>query len=310
MSTKKKRDDTGEGKKKQPKKPVADDNDEDEDEDVVANENVEVVNVEEFLSDYQTDKVGKLSDLQFFVTRLFESYVSDSPLDGVYYTKKTIFPQMMIRLRKRIVEKNEDGTNMNFTFNLKKGKILLELNPTVKFDPLQNISTRLTSEPEEILIYSLTDLACLVATLKAQRQTLSKLSSRKKGDVTGPIVAQLVEKLETIQANVVAKLRALPGTMKSLKDSRLLFKGQPLSMAVQNLEMFVKLYSQKRYDGGAVAIYFDFADATISTVNALHIEVPSVRQLDEAYELMRQHPTRVILLDMRENYKSSRPLVN
>lgn len=309
MSTKKKRDEPDEGKKKQPKKPIADEDEGDED-DAEVNDDVEKVNIVEFLEDYQTDKIGKLSDLQFFVTRLFESYVTDSPLEGVYISKKTIFPEMMIRLRKRIVEKKNEEENMNFTFNLKNGKTLLELSDKVKFDPLKSISQRLVDNPDEILIYSLTDLACLIATLKAQRQTLSKLGARKTGDVTGPIVAQLVEKLEKVQANAVTKLRALPGTLQSLKDSRFLFKGQPLSMVVKNLETSVKLYSEKRYDGGAVAIYFDFADATISTVNALHIEVPSVRQLDEAYELMRQHPTRVILLDMRENYKRSRPLVN
>jgi len=309
MSTKKKRDEPDEGKNKQPKKPTADEDEGDED-DAEVNKDVEKVNIVEFLEDYQTDKIGKLSDLQFFVTRLFESYVTDSPLEGVYISKKTIFPEMMIRLRKRIVEKKNDEENMNFTFNFKNGKTLLELSDKVKFDPLKSISQRLVDNPDEILIYSLTDLACLIATLKAQRQTLSKLGARKTGDVSGPIVAQLVEKLEKVQANAISKLRALPGTLQSLKDSRFLFKGQPLSMAVQNLEMFVKLYSEKRYDGGAVAIYFDFADATISTVNALHIEVPSVRQLDEAYESMRQHPTRVILLDMRENYKRSRPLVN
>jgi len=309
MSTKKKRDEPDEGKNKQPKKPTADEDEGDED-DAEVNKDVEKVNIVEFLEDYQTDKIGKLSDLQFFVTRLFESYVTDSPLEGVYISKKTIFPEMMIRLRKRIVEKKNEEENMNFTFNFKNGKTLLELSDKVKFDPLKSISQRLVDNPDEILIYSLTDLACLIATLKAQRQTLSKLGARKTGDVSGPIVAQLVEKLEKVQANAISKLRALPGTLQSLKDSRFLFKGQPLSMAVQNLEMFVKLYSEKRYDGGAVAIYFDFADATISTVNALHIEVPSVRQLDEAYESMRQHPTRVILLDMRENYKRSRPLVN
>jgi len=309
MSTKKKRDEPDEGKNKQPKKPTADEDEGDED-DAEVNKDVEKVNIVEFLEDYQTDKIGKLSDLQFFVTRLFESYVTDSPLEGVYISKKTIFPEMMIRLRKRIVEKKNDEENMNFTFNFKNGKTLLELSDKVKFDPLKSISQRLVDNPDEILIYSLTDLACLIATLKAQRQTLSKLGARKTGDVSGPIVAQLVEKLEKVQANAISKLRALPGTLQSLKDSRFLFKGQPLSMAVQNLEMLVKLYSEKRYDGGAVAIYFDFADATISTVNALHIEVPSVRQLDEAYESMRQHPTRVILLDMRENYKRSRPLVN
>jgi len=309
MSTKKKRDEPDEGKNKQPKKPTADEDEGDED-DAEVNKDVEKVNIVEFLEDYQIDKIGKLSDLQFFVTRLFESYVTDSPLEGVYISKKTIFPEMMIRLRKRIVEKKNDEENMNFTFNFKNGKTLLELSDKVKFDPLKSISQRLVDNPDEILIYSLTDLACLIATLKAQRQTLSKLGARKTGDVSGPIVAQLVEKLEKVQANAISKLRALHGTLQSLKDSRFLFKGQPLSMAVQNLEMFVKLYSEKRYDGGAVAIYFDFADATISTVNALHIEVPSVRQLDEAYESMRQHPTRVILLDMRENYKRSRPLVN
>ena len=311
MSTKKKRGEADDKEKKQPKKSAPNDDDDNDNEETDVEEEgddeIEKVYVEEFLEEYQADKVGKSSDMQFFVTRLFESYASDSPLAGIYYTNKTMFPEMMIRLRKRIVNSNENNSNFNFSFNLKKKKILLELNPTVKFDPLLNIAARLTNDPDEILIFSLTDLVCLVATLKAQIETLLRVSTRKGGEVTMPIVESLLKKLKTVQANVISRLRASPGTMQSLKDSRLLFKGQPLSTVVENLEKVVKLYAPKNYDGGAVAIYFDFEDATISTVNAKHIEVPSVRQLDEGYELMRQHPTRVILLDMREHYKSGRP---
>ncbi len=300
MSSKKKREPVDDNGPKQPKKKSADDENEEEG---GGGEEDKVV-LEDFLTKYTEDKIGTASEMQFLLARMFESYLSNSPLDGLYYTKKTLFPQLMTRLRRIVEEGQEDSSNWSFVLNLKKKKPSIDLNPSTKFSPQSDIETRLKTSPDEILIFSLTDLVCLFAALKGQRETLSRVRGRKTQDVSLAIVENLVKRLEIIEQNTMSLLRASAGTIEALNNSRLYYKGKPLSAAVQSLANLVKQYAPQRTESGVVAIYYDFADGSISTVNGEHIEVPSVRQLDEAYELMRQHPTRVILLDMREHYKN------
>lgn len=302
MSSKKKREQIDDNGPKQPKKKSTDDDDV-EDEGGGGGEEEKVV-LEEFLTKYTEDKIGTASEMQFLVAKMFESYLSNSPLDGFYYTKKTLFPQLMTRLRRIVEEDQEDSASWSFVLNLKKKKPSIDLIPSTKFSPKSDIETRLKDSPDEIMIFSLTDLACLFAALKGQRETLSRVRGRKTQDVSLAVVENLVKKLETIEQNVMSLLRASAGTIEALNNLRLYYKGKPLSAAAQSLATLVKNYAPQKTDSGVVAIYYDFADGSISTINGEHIEVPSVRQLNEAYELMRQHPTRVILLDMREHYKN------
>lgn len=303
MSSKKKREQIDENGAKQPKKKATDDDAEDEGGDGGVAEEEKVV-LEDFLTRYTEDKIGTASEMQFLVTKMFESYLSNSPLDGFYYTKKTLFPQLMTRLRRIVEEGQEDSASWSFVLNLKKKKPSIDLNPSTKFSSKGDIETRLKDSPDEIMIFSLTDLACLFAALKGQRETLTRVRGRKTQDVSLAIVESLVKKLENIEQNVMSLLRASAGTIEALNNLRLYYKGKPLSAAAQSLATLVKNYAPQKTDSGVVAIYYDFADGSISTINGEHIEVPSVRQLDEAYEQMRQHPTRVILLDMREHYKN------
>ena len=300
-TTKKKRDEPTQPKKKPTS---ADDGDEDE-----AAEDTQKIVMEEVFVAYRQDRVNQASDLITLVTQMFESYLKPNPLENLHYIKKTLFPQMMARLQTRAVRYPGENSELNFVFDLTKEKTSFDIDAKLKFNTNLGIKDRLISEPNRVMIFSMTDLACLLAATRQVQLTLAKVSGRKSEETSRPLWARLDEELQTIRANTISSIRSSPGTLAWLKTSKLFYKGDPLANVVENLSKTVIAFAPANPTGGIVGIYFDFVDGSILTIKAEHIEVPSVRQLDEAYEEMRKHPTRVILLDMRNHYKSLRSMV-
>ena len=203
-TTKKKRDEPTQPKKKPTS---ADDGDEDE-----VSEDTQKIVMEEVFVAYRQDRVNQASDLITLVTQMFESYLKPNPLENLYYIKKTLFPQMMARLQTRAVRYPGENSEVNFVFDLTKEKTSFDIDAKLKFNTNLGIKDRLISEPNRVMIFSMTDLACLLATTRQVQWTLAKVSGRKNEETSRPLWARLDEELQTIRANTISSIRSSPVT--------------------------------------------------------------------------------------------------
>jgi hypothetical protein len=234
----------------------------------------------------------------------FTTYVSSPAGAAKRYTVKFLFSKLMFDLRKIVDRKDgvvSDKWSLVFVISKQKGDIRLLAEPR---QPLLSAADRLTAEPDQVLLFSTLDLVCLSVALNNQRETLARVSGRKTGDKSKPVVERLVAELERIAKATKDALRALDGTYGALRATSFMLRGEPLALAVGLYEGALRMSSAT--DSAPVAVYFDFQRALLSTIRADDVDVPSARQLDEAYVAMLTHADRVVLLDMRDEYKRRR----
>lgn len=241
------------------------------------------------------------------LVEIYDSYMRDPPGGAIKYVPaKVLFTEMMFKLRK-IAKQNSDVEDWSFVLrappNGREGTLMIV--PTSNFSRSITMEQRLRDEPT-IVVFSLVDLACLAAALKDQRRILQSVSGRKTAEKSVPDVKAVIEKLEFIANKTKDTLRRLSGSMIELEQQQYLLAGEPLSIAVGRKKSLVDSAKDPEADYGVVAIYFDFAKVELDVVKAYDYDNYSAAQLDAAYEPMRTHPDRIILLDTREEYKRKR----
>jgi len=269
--------------------------DDDDDNEVSVNDDVYQL----FLA-YKNDRQlgGSLyaGDVYAKLHEIYESYTTE---EKIIYAKKNFLPQLMSKLRNNVNKEPDTGEwNLQFLLRTQDVKGSIKLLTTFNMSTTLTMRERLITEPN-ILLYSFNDLVCLAYTLKYQKESL-KLA--RDLDAATKLIG-VVER--QIQKTINEKLRPLDGSMAALKATNLLFAGEPIGLAVEKFVKILQNYGD-RNDRGHVAVYFDFEKTKLYTINAKDVEVPTVVALDAAYNEMRQHPRKLVLLDLRKQYKTRR----
>lgn len=274
---------------------MGDDDDDDNEADSSINEDAYQL----FLA-YQKNRDLYAGDVYAKLHEIYESYSTEAE---VIYAKKNLLPQIMFKLRVFVNKNMEETGEWNFQWLQRTANIKGSFKESTTFNMSTTLSMRdrLNTEPN-ILVYSFNDLVCLAYTLKYEKEALKQAQKRGSDDV----VTKLIGAVErTIQKTIDEKLRPLDGTLAALKATNLLFAGEPIGLAVEKFAKIVENYGDRK-DRGHVAIYFDFDKTKLYTIIAKDIEVPNAAALDAQFSEMRRHPRKLILLDLRKQYKARR----
>lgn len=242
------------------------------------------------------------------LVEIYRSYTSDPAGGEIKYTaKKNLFSYIMFGLRDVVDPAKTASDAWSYQFHFpsdgKPGTIQLVSNTVFQYG--FDMETRL-DDNSDIILFSLVDIVCLSVALKSQQETLRSVSTRKTGQKSVPVVTALIEKLARLVQQAKDFLRPLKGTIEELEEESYLLGGEPIAIAVQRYEKAISNYQHHYVDFGVVGIYFDFTTGMLDVIKAYDTDVPSAKQLDAAYELMLQHPDRIVVRDLRSSYKKRR----
>jgi len=254
---------------------------------------------------FKTDKSGHLTAMNNFLHRWFSSFTREHPGDGIKYNGQSAFYVRIMQRLRILVDK--EPSIVNFSFNLRKMNLSFER----PFDGFQTTMLRrlyLTDVMDgDVLLFSTADLACLWSALNSATQTAEKAQTRATGASSREPAQKVVGMLTRFSNNAKTILRTVLIGNVPLTEINLLYTGEPLFAAVDKFkETLLLRETGATYAPHAVGIYYDFVSNRLLPLDALDCNVPTALSLDLAFASMLTHPERIVLLDLRKEFKQRR----
>ena len=292
---------------------------------------------------FSANPTNEIDGTLYFLTDWFKTFTTHTPGGSVRYLKQMVYAQLVARFKNA----KETAAVVNYVYRINDKTLPLVEEAT--FSHFKTLSQRLVDVKEKradtILVFSTADLACLFSLRASVKESIKKVRAPEssvvvvgggdndddddddKGEATkkkptAPKLRKTAEKsrpewekreriVDRMQENAKRELRkvmAVPST--PLASMPFLYAGNPLVEAVQHMRGQVRHRQRAPESARAVAIFYDFETNKIGVVDAEDCNVPSARQLDHAFAALLTHPERVILLDLRAEYKEHRDWPN